>query len=34
MDNEMQGSTEETDLKIEKEKIQANKNVEKTSEWH
>lgn len=32
MDNEMQGSTEETDLKIEKEKIQANKNVEKTSE--
>lgn len=32
MDNEMQGSTEKTDLKIEKENIQANKNVEKTSE--
>lgn len=31
MDNEMQGSTEKTDLKIEK-KIQGNQNMEKISE--
>lgn len=32
MHNEMQGSTEKTDLKIDKDNIQANQNVEKISE--